>query len=310
MARHHHGIGLALGGGGARGFAHVGVLEVLHAKGLPVAGIAGTSSGAIAGAGYALGFTPSQMRQRVMEFAASPLAQDPRLKALVKESEENVCRSLGDRVGRIFCRGQMFKDLLLGGSVLGADFFKSMVSFFLPDTDVESAAIPLSVVATDINSGQPVVFTSGSLRKAVLASSAVPGVSPPVEYEGRRLVDGGVAALVPVLEAKALGGHPVLAVNVDRHIASDIPPFQALEVYMRAGDIQAARLTELLLAAADMVLRPQVGHVHWVDFSKAGLVMDLGHQAALEAWGQIERLNNPGWAAKARRAGLSWLGMK
>ncbi|MBI5521998.1 MAG: patatin-like phospholipase family protein [Desulfarculus sp.] len=302
MSRTPAGLTLALGGGGARGFAHVGVLEALHEAGVRVEAIVGTSSGAIAGAGYALGYTPAQMRQRVLEFARSSQAQDPRVKALVAQSEDQVCATLGDRVGRIFCQGRMVKSLLLGSAVFEPEFMRHLVDFFLPDVPLESTVIPFAAVATDVRTGQTLVLEQGPLRQAVLASSSVPGVTPLVEFQGRLLMDGGVAALVPTLEARQRGARRLVAVSVDREIATEDTPRQALELYLRAGDIQGALLSRLVQREADLVVRPSVGAIHWMDFAKAQLIMDLGREAAQEMLPEIEMLLRDGWRHRLSRA--------
>ncbi|MFZ5587506.1 MAG: patatin-like phospholipase family protein [Thermodesulfobacteriota bacterium] len=284
------GICLALGGGGARGFAHVGVLEVLHRQGVAVRGIVGTSSGAIAGAGYALGYHPDQMVERVLEFAASPLAKDPRVRAMVSETQGEACRSLGDRVGRLFCKGRLLKNLVLDQSVLGLDYFRAVVAFFLPDVMIEACRVPFAAVATDVQSGRTVIIDKGPLREAVVASSAVPGVAPAVRHQGRALIDGGVCSLVPTLEARRMGMRPLVAVCVDRDIVSDALPKLGLELYLRAGDIQAALLSELMLKQADLVLRPAVGGMHWMDHAQASAIMAAGRREAELRLPSIERL--------------------
>ncbi|MFH1059586.1 MAG: patatin-like phospholipase family protein [Pseudomonadota bacterium] len=284
------GICLALGGGGARGFAHVGVLAVLKRQGVDVRGVVGTSSGAIAGAGFALGYHPDQMVERVLEFAASPLAHDPRVRAMVSESQGEACRSLGDRVGRLFCKGRMLKNLVLEHSVLGLDYFRRVVAFFLPDVLIQSCQVPFAAVATDVQTGRTVIIDRGPLREAVVASCAVPGVAPLVRHQGRLLMDGGVCSLVPTLEARRLGMKRLVAVCVDRAIASDALPKVGLELYLRAGDIQAALLSELMLKQADLVLRPAVGGMHWMDYPRAGAIVAAGRQEAELQLAGIERL--------------------
>lgn len=308
--REKGGICLALGGGGARGFAHVGVLAVLQRQEVPVRAIVGTSSGAIAGAGYALGYHPDQMVERVLEFAGSPLANDPRVRAMVSEAQGEVCRSLGDRVGRLFCKGRLLKNLVLDHSVLGLDYFRAVVAFFLPDVMIESCRIPFAAVATDVRTGRTVIIDKGPLREAVVASSAVPGVAPAVRHQGHALVDGGVCSLVPILEARRLGLRRLVAVCVDRAIVSDALPKVGLELYLRAGDIQAALLSELMLKQADLVLRPAVGHMHWMDYARAGAIMAAGRQEAELRLPSIERLaqdrlgDRLGRAWRAARAAL------
>jgi NTE family protein len=284
------GLTLALGGGGARGFAHVGVLEVLHKHQVPITTIVGTSAGAVAGGGYALGNHPRLMRRRVMEFAESPLANHPKLKALVEHEQEISWRSLGDRLARFLSQGQMVKSLLMEASVMGEGYFKDVVDFFLPKARIEYMKIRFMAAATDMLTGQPVALAQGGLRKAVLASSSVPGIAPPVMIGERYLADGGVACLVPVELALECEGARVLAVGVDRDIETVSPPTHALDAYLRAGDIMLARMGEIMLAQADLAIKPAVGHIHWLDFGRAEEIMDLGAEAAEKAMPQIEKL--------------------
>ncbi len=295
---------LALGGGGARGFAHVGVFQVLQTRGVPVKGVVGTSAGAVAGAGFALGYTHEEMRQRVMEFANSSLAHDSRLAAMRGGGGES-CKGLTDRVTRLFCQGLLVKSFFLDDSLLGADFFQEMVDFFLPPVRLEDAQIPLWVVATDLKSGQVVVLAKGDLRRAVHASCAVPGVTAPVEIRGRHLVDGGVACLVPTPVAREMAAGPVLAVNVEREIGAKGLPGHSLEYYLRASEIQGFHLAERLCDLAELVLRPRLKNVHWADFSRAAWIMEQGARAAEEAWEQITALAKPSgpWWRRALKGG-------
>ena len=285
------GLTLALGGGGARGFAHVGVLEVLHKHRVPISTIVGTSAGAVAGGGYALGHHPRLMRRRVMEFAESPLANHPKLRALVSQDQEISWRSLGDRLARFINHGKMVKALLLEASVMGEGYFKDVVDFFLPKARMEYLKIRFIAAATDMLTGQPVALAQGDLRKAVLASSSVPGIAPPVVIGERHLADGGVACLVPVELALEHAGARVMAVGVDREIEAAAPPTHALDAYLRAGDIMLARMGELMLSQAHLAIRPEVGHIHWLDFVRAREIMDLGVEAAEKAMPQIEKLS-------------------
>lgn len=293
MAWWRRGVVLALGGGGARGFAHVGVLEVLEQAGIRVRAIVGVSAGSVAGAGYALGRTPAQMAERILAFAKSRLATDGRVRSLVEQAGEHQECSWGDRLERLFCRGRVMKSLVLGESVLGPDYFRAVVHFFLPEAEIESLPLPFAAVASDILSGQPVVLREGSLRKAVLASCSVPGAAPVVEHQGRKLVDGGVVCLVPVRLARDLFGAPVVAVNVEQDIGVKEPPELALETYFRASEIQAAMLNRLQLEAADFIIRPQVGDIHWADFMQAERILEEGRQAARQALPQLRRLLRP-----------------
>jgi NTE family protein len=296
MAAEQAGVTLALGGGGARGFAHVGVLQVLEERGVKVEGIVGVSAGSMAGAGYALGYSTAEMRQRVIEFSESALASDSRLLALMGSSGKDKCKGLTDRLGRLFSQGMLVKSFFLDSSLFDHDFFHDMISFFLPKVKMEDTALPFATVATDILSGEAVVLDSGDLRQMVLASSAVPGVAAPVEINGRWLVDGGSACLVPTTIARERAEGPVLAVNVDKEIVTQDLPSQAMEYYLRHTEIQGYHLTQMLCAQADLALQPQLGDIHWADFGKSAWIMDQGVKAAEEAWDQLEALFKPkGW---------------
>jgi len=304
MAAKNLGINLALGGGGARGFAHVGVIESLEAHGVRIASIVGVSSGAVAGAGYALGYYTAKMRETVLEFAASDLAHHPRLQA-IRSGGDDSCHGLTDRLSRMFCQGLLVKSFFLDNSLMGADFFLEMVRFFLPPAKFSDTRIPFAAVATDLLSGEAVVLDHGDLRRAVQASCSVPGVAEPVEIEGRHLVDGGAVCLVPTQVARQRHGGLVVAVNVDRAVDTSDLPGQAMEYYLRATEIQSYHLAQLLCQQADLALQPALGDVHWTDFSRAEWIMDQGRVVAEQAWAELERLLKPAapWWKRVLRGG-------
>jgi NTE family protein len=283
---------LALGGGGARGFAHLGVFHVLHERGVPIRGVVGTSSGAVAGAGIALGYTYEEMLQRVTEFAGSPLARHPRLKAM-HGGPDDACLGLTDKLARLYCQGLLMKSFFWDDSLLGGEFFRQMVEFFLPKLRLEDTYIPFAAVATDVKTGEAVVLRQGDLRRAVQASCSVPGVAAPVRIEGRHLVDGGASCMVPTPVARNLAPGPVLAVNVEREIATRNLPSQSLEYYLRATEIQGYHLAEMLCGLAEVVLRPALEDVHWADFGRSAWIVEQGARAAEDAWELIEARLKP-----------------
>ena len=292
MTKPNRGVILALGGGGARGFAHVGVLEVLESRGVPIEHVVGVSAGSVAGAGYALGYSTAKMRQKVMDFVESDLAHHPRLQAM-RSGDDNGDRGLADRVTRLVSQGLLVKSFFLDRSLMGADFFQEMVRFFLPPARIEDARIPFAAVATDVMSGSPVVLDHGDLRRAVQASCSVPGVAEPVEIDGRQLVDGGAVCLVPSQVARQRGQGLVVAVNVDRDVGTQDLPEQAMEYYLRATEIQGYHLAQLLCQQADLALQPALGEVHWADFGRAAWIMDQGRKAAEEAWDRLAQMLRP-----------------
>ncbi|MCB2228954.1 MAG: patatin-like phospholipase family protein [Desulfarculaceae bacterium] len=296
---------MALGGGGARGFAHVGVIEAFEAHGVVIDNIVGVSAGAVAGAGYALGYSTTKMREQVLAFSETELARHPRLAAM-RSNDEQSCHGLADRVTRLFCQGLLVKSFFLDRALVGADFFHEMVRFFLPPAKIEDARIPFAAVATDVISGEAVLLEHGDLRRAVQASCSVPGVAEPVELNGRHLIDGGAVCLVPTDFARRLGkGGLVVAVNVDREVAVSDLPGQAMEYYLRATEIQSYHLAQLLCEQADLALQPALGDVHWADFGRSAWIMDQGRRAGEEAWQNLERLLKSGgpWWKRLLRGG-------
>ena len=161
-----------------------------------------------------------------------------------------------------------------------------MIHYFIPDLEIRQTRIPFRAVATDLITGRKIVFSEGSLRTAVLASCAVPGAVEPVRQGQWLLADGGVTSLVPVHATREAGADVVIAVTVDR----ELPPPEmetAQGIFYRAGEITASTLEDEELRDADVVIRPKVGDIHWMDYSRAGDLIGKGEEAAREALGAI-----------------------
>jgi NTE family protein len=250
------GIGLALGGGFARGFAHLGVLQVLEQNHIPISCIAGTSVGSILGAAYASG---------------TPLA-----KILA------VCRNIRFRD---FARWRVSRLGLASNQRL-----RDLISRVFESCDFEKMKIPLAVVATDLGTGDPVVFTHGNLVDAIRASCAFPGLFEPVEIGTRHLVDGGLVAQVPTLAARQIGAGRVLAVSVGMQDGRREPPSNIFQVVAQAVSAAQKHQLEVWEKHADLVLRPSVKSLAWDDFERAGEAIDAGAAAATHALSRIHKL--------------------
>jgi NTE family protein len=260
-------IGLALGGGAARGLAHIGVLEILEKEGIPIDYIAGTSSGAVIGALYAAGVNPVAMKEYVLSF------DHPKRRRLVDISLPKSGFIQGEKIVEEM-------KILMGGDKTFAELNK-----------------PFACVACDIMRGEEVVLKHGSVCNAVHASIAIPVVFNAVKLEGRYLVDGGLVNEVPVRVTKQLGAEFVIAVNViprqvrrsKRKEDDVIEPPGLMTVVMNMVDIASMCRAESSLAGADMVIEPQTSGYTSTDFAEAGALILQGEMAAIDAVLAIKR---------------------
>jgi NTE family protein len=250
------GAGLALGGGFARGFAHLGVLQVLEQNHIPISHIAGTSVGSILGAAYASGAPLARIIETCRTLRFRDIARW-RVSRLGLASNQR----LGNLIERVF-ESRRFEDL----------------------------RIPLAVVATDLNSGEPVVFTQGNLVDAIRASCAFPGLFEPVEIGTRCLADGGLVAPVPTRAARDLGAAAVIGVSVGMQDGHRGAPTNIFQVVSRAVSAAQKHQLEIWERHADLVLRPDVQSLAWDDFDRADEAIAAGAAAALRALPRIEKL--------------------
>jgi len=266
------GVVLALGGGGVRGLAHLGFLAELESAGVGIRAIAGTSSGALMGALWLLnGAAPAI--QKVRAFTVSGLVGD--VPDLQGTENHGSGRSLWTHLRLV---GTLLRAVLAGPALTGEQLLER-VEFFLPETSIEALARPFIVVATDSETGEEVRLTRGSLRLAVAASSAMPGLAPPILWAGRSLQDGGAVAEVPVRAARDLG-RPVVAVEV----SEATPPLagggeRVPRALFRAAAMGWAELRRRMLAEADVVVAPAVNHLHWANYRALDEAVEAGRLA-------------------------------
>jgi NTE family protein len=249
------GIGLALGGGFARGFAHLGVLQVLEQNHIPISCIAGTSVGSILGAAYASGAPLARIVATCRTLRLRDIARW-RVSRLGFASNHR----LGDLIERVF-EARQFEEL----------------------------HIPMAVVATDLNSGEPVVITHGDLIDAIRASCAFPGLFEPVEIGTRCLADGGLVAPVPTRAARDLGAEFVLGVSVGMQDGYRGTPSNIFQVVSRAVTAAQKHQLEVWERHADLVLRPDVQSLAWDDFDRADEAIEAGATVARNALPRIRK---------------------
>jgi NTE family protein len=279
-------VGLALGGGGVRGFSHIGVLNVLKEEGIDIDLIVGTSAGALIGGAYASGQSPREIQDKIEAYLRSPEFDASTIKTIgMTFSQEN--KGFFKKAKTYIMNRYWFAQAFFKPSILPSGDFQSLINYFVPEIDIRETKIPFRAVSTDLITGRKIVFSGGSLRQAVLASCSVPGAVAPVRYGDWLLADGGITSIVPVHATREAGADVVIAVIVDRAPSESISIETGKDVVYRAGEITSSALEDSELGEADVIIRPQVGDLHWMDFSRAGDLVRIGEAAARESLGKI-----------------------
>ena len=276
-------VGLVLGGGGARGGAHLGVLEVLEELRVPVDCIAGTSMGALVGGAYAAGEAPADITDLVARTDWIAIFDD----TAGREAVNSRRKALDDRFYGgiefgVTRKGLTFREGALAGEKLKL-FFNRLVRSDLGDRNIEDLRLPLAVVATDIGHGKRYVMRSGNLTSAMRGSMSVPGLIAPVLRDGVKLVDGGITDNLPVAEVRELC-HPdvVIAVNVGSPL---LEPEEVKGIGTVLGQV-VNLLTEQNVAASlaqlrdtDIYVNPDLGDIHATEFTRQLEAAELGRKA-------------------------------
>lgn len=251
-------VALALGGGAARGFAHIGVIQILEENGIKPDLVVGTSAGSLVASIYATG-------------------KDG--KTLQKIAENMDESTITDWTLPFFNRG----------GVLRGDAYAKYVATQVDNKLIEQAALPLGIVATDLQTGHGVLFRRGDIATAVRASSAVPGIFPPVKIAGVDYVDGGLASPVPVRFARQMGATFVIAVDI-----SATPDGESsdgtLSILLKTFSIMAKSINDFELKNADVMVRPALVGVGSSDFTAKKRAIDAGRAAMLAELPKLKAL--------------------
>ncbi len=242
-------IGVALGGGFARGLAHIGVLKVLQEEGIPVDFVAGTSVGSVIGAAYCSGMEPEELARRAGQVRFRDFA-----------------RWTISRYG-------------FASNVRLANFLRRVVRV----ATFEELSVPLAVTATDFLSGEAVAFRSGPIIEPVRASCAYPGMFLPVQIGGRLYVDGMLAHTVPAQPLRDMGAQRVLGVHLRAHWCAASGPRHLFEVIGQCFSIAQSRTSGTWRSAADLVIEPEVSGFAYDAFERAPDLIRAGEAAAREA---------------------------
>jgi NTE family protein len=248
-------IAVVLGAGASKGFAHVGVLKVLESQKIPTHLIVGTSAGSVVGSLYAYGIDTFQLQTMAMV-----LAKDDVVDWTIPDNG--------------FIRG---------------DKLENFINKTVRQTPLERLKIPFLAVATNLQTGEEIVFATGNTGRAVRASCSIPGVFQPVRIGDKAYVDGGVVSPVAVDAARKAGADVVIAVDISAGVAGAVPQ-GILDTILQSIDIMYAKIATAQLRGADVVIRPKVSHIGSSDFEKRNEAILEGEKAATLALPQIRQL--------------------
>ena len=250
-------IGLALGGGAAIGFAHIGVIKVLEANGIKPNIIVGTSAGSVIGSIYASGISASELQQIAIDL-----------------DEATITDWTNPFVGK------------LGGMIKG-DALQNKINVLVKNRSIEQMKIPLAIVATDLKTGNPILFQRGDTGQAVRASSSVPGIFMPTNILGKEYVDGGLSSPVPIKFTRTLGADIVIAVNISAD-PSDQSVSGILGTLLQTTTIMGRSITSWELPLADVVVVPQLPQMKGTDFKSRNAAILAGEIAMQQNISQLK----------------------
>lgn len=282
-------VGLALGGGGARGLAHLGVLRVFEEEGIKFDMMAGTSFGSIIGAMYAQQPDVTGLYKKVISFLNSPQFKRTKIFFIKKHYEEEKRVGLIWNLKTYLQRGIFFGISLQKTSFISEKDLLENIGGLFEDKDIEDTTIPFMAVATDLAFGNEIVLSKGPIRRIVAASCAIPGVFPPITIDDLKLIDGGWVNQIPVAPLHSKGADFVIAVDTSENTNAVRSLGNGLDIVLRAGDITRKYLSELQLKKADIIIRPNIGDIHWSDFWRMDEAVREGERATRDKVDEIRK---------------------
>jgi len=287
-------VTLALGGGGARGLAHLGIIEFLLEQGYSIRRIVGVSMGSLVGAMVATGDNPKKIRTKALRYLLSERFRKHQqtLFGMGGGSTEQDASyfSWYYRIEEFLKANRLFRRIVTQPGMLPGILLEDVMKNLVEERNIEDFPIPLSVVAVDLVSGHQVVLEHGPVREAVRGSSSLPGIFPPVPFDEMQLCDTGTFCSLPARLARSYGHAPVIAVEVSSDVVPGIRCETALDVLMRVDEIGENYWRKQVRHRADLLIKPSVSQVPWYDFTAAEKLFDLGKKAAQQSMSQIEKL--------------------
>jgi len=281
-------LGLALGGGGARGLAHVGVLKVLERENIKIHSITGCSMGAVIGGLYCYLGSAKKLESLVYDTLTSPAIKHLDFDQYSENNEKKdtgIFERLVDYVEERVAAIKAINDFSLIGEEDTNEIFN-----LIPDVEIKDLSVKFSAIATDLISGEEVNFSEGNLRQILKASSAIPGIFPPVKIGEMFLVDGGTSESIPVGKVKEVGADRIIAIDVTRSLRDSFRVNNAVEVVYRSADIATFHLSLERLGEADLIIRPNVGKLSWSKFNDIKNIIKMGEIETEKMLPEINKL--------------------
>jgi len=289
-------IGLALGGGGARGAAHVGALTTLHQHKIPIHQIAGTSAGAVVGAMYAATLDPKWVEKRFREFIKSDTFRELGTDRISYKPTSS--SSAFNQVAKKLKDQMVLAMSLHRNSIIKKKRLKDAFDFLIPVKTFEELKIPLKVISTDLNTCKPVVYDSGDLIEAATRSGSIPGYVEPTVANGQLLVDGGVSVPLPTTIIRN-DVDLLIGIDIRRRGMKPLDEINIYEIMMRSDMSTYQNLIKHFSRDADILISPDVKNYQWSDFDQFDYFFNEGIQSCENAILTIQRQIN-------QRKGLSF----
>ncbi len=265
-------VALVLGGGGARGIAHLGVIKFLEENGHSFDFIVGTSAGAVFGALY---LKTLNIKKTVQEYLDYIKANNDKA-SIFNIDNEDKATVLSNIREKIYMAKALFKE----GIFEAKPVEQSYKQLFQEVPNIEDLKKKIFIIATDLMTGHDIVFSKGKLIPALMATSALPGIFPPVKFKDYYLIDGGPTQKLPTLIARKLGADKVLAVDVGSKFKKLLKHPTGLKIILRSEELVSCRLHLLNLRYADTVVKPNVGKYKWYEFKDFDEIFNAGYNEA------------------------------
>ena len=281
-------LGLALGGGGSRGVAHIGALQALHSSGISPDIIAGTSSGSTIGAMYAATLDPFWIENRFRDFMETDLFFKFRSGSLIDgRNEETFLEKVTTKVKQHYM-------VVLGlnkSFVAKRAVIEKAVNFLIPCDKFSELKIPMEIVAVDIQSGEEIIYHEGDLKESIIQSSSIPGFFEPTLKDKKIIVDGGVASPIPI-ETLKNKVNTIMAIDITNNKLKPLKNPNMIEIMRRSDIITSLKLKAKLSSEADILVKPNVAGIHWSDFENFNKLLYSGKSAMEKVLNKLKNSND------------------